>query len=303
MAVRKTTVNFSQILQISNFVVNSPIQWCRNTFLKRVRVSLRREHCPVVNYPPIYPRQWPVRQERERRDAFWKALAGPVGETGLDLVTTSQSSSNSEIMPSAVASWVTIDRLRMEVTQVLHNIVKLLFSVPFHASEVTISEWLSKTGTLMSSLRASDSHGLVFSSILYFNSHEECNFIGLALSVAISLRFILSQIRSKVSRSSKSRNRDCKFVSQHPMTSNSSDDDPGNNDAILVKYATYILRSVDYNLLLANFGCGPFFFILHLRMARTVLLQEHDVYISHGGCKCIYAKRLSDCIRQEAMTE
>ena len=135
------------------------------------------------------------------------------------------------------------------------------------------------------------------------NSHEECNFIGLALSVAISLRFILSQIRSKVSRSSKSRNRDCKFVSQHPMTSNSFDDDHGNNDAILAKYATYILRSVYYNLLPGNFGCGPFFFILPLRMARTVLLQEHDVYISHGEYQCIYAKRLSDCIRQEAMTQ
>jgi hypothetical protein len=95
---------------------------------------------------------------------------------------------------------------------------------------------------------------------------------------------------------------DCKFVSQHPMTSNSSDDDPGNNDAILVKYARYILRSVDYNLLPADFGCGSFF-ILPLRMARTVLLQEHDVYISHGECQCIYAKRLSDYIRQEAMTE
>ena len=87
------------------------------------------------------------------------------------------------------------------------------------------------------------------------------------------------------------------------MTSNSFDDDHGNNDAILAKYATYILRSVYYNLLPGNFGCGPFFFILPLRMARTVLLQEHDVYISHGEYQCIYAKRLSDCIRQEAMTQ
>jgi hypothetical protein len=225
------------------------------------------------------------------------------GESGLALITTSQSSSNSEITPSAVASWVAIERLLLDVTQVLHNIEKLLFSVPFHASEATISEWLGKTGTLMSSLRASDLHGPIFSSILYFNSHEECNFIGLALSAAIALRLILSRIRSKSTRNSRSRNHDCKFVSQHPMTPNSFDDDHGNNDAILVKYARYILRSVDYNLLPANFGCGPFFFILPLRMARTVLLQEHDVYISHRECKCIYAKRLSYCIRQEAMTE
>jgi hypothetical protein len=221
--------------------------------------------------------------------------------SGSALLTTSPSSRISKTMPSAIESYVAIERLRVDVTKALHNIETLLFSLASNPSEVPISDWSDKTGTVLSNLRASDSHGPIFNTILYFESHEESNFIGLALSLAIALRLILSRIRSKVSRNRSRKNHDYKLVSKDLPASDSDYD--SNNNAVLIKYATCILRSIDYHLLPVNFGRRPFFFISPLRMARTVLSREHDMLTSHAKCRCIYAERLVNCIRQEDMAK
>lgn len=227
------------------------------------------------------------------------------GSTGTHSSNTLASTANLPCIPEPVTFGTTIIDLKQKVVETLQTIENLASSILFVHSEIPTNEWALKTENNSRSLRARDTHGPLFSTLLWFESFEHCNFLALALSLAIILRVLQSRIRFHLDRITE----DNTFIGGYTCfpKETSKGDSKGmlankkiNDDNPLVKYASFILRSVDYYFLPNNFGFSPFFFTLPLRMASMVLSGEYDLRVKEDYSDGV---RLRQCTRELQMAE
>ena len=95
------------------------------------------------------------------------------GSTGTHSSNTLASTANLPCIPEPVTFGTTIIDLKQKVVETLQTIENLASSILFVHSEIPTNEWALKTENNSRSLRARDTHGPLFSTLLWFESFED----------------------------------------------------------------------------------------------------------------------------------